>query len=91
MTRCGPLDLLGVVGKGRGFNELASRTISVEVAEGICLRVLELAALVEIKEELGREKDLAVLPVLRRTLEERRKRATGIEVQSARSAPPDES
>ena len=44
----------------------------MNVGEGILVRVLDLEALIAIKEELGGEKDRAVLPVLRRTLEEQR-------------------
>lgn len=35
------------------------------------IRVLNLATLIKLREELGRDKDLAGLAVLRRTLEER--------------------
>ena len=73
MTRYGPLDLLGVVGAGWGFDDLAGRTLELEVSAGLRVRILELAALIRIKEELGRDKDKAVLPVLRRSLEESRK------------------
>jgi hypothetical protein len=45
----------------------------MDVGEGILVRVLDLETLIAIKEELGGEKDRAVLPVLRRTLEEKRK------------------
>ena len=44
----------------------------MDVGEGILVRALDLEALIAIKEELGGEKDRAVLPVLRRTLEEQR-------------------
>jgi hypothetical protein len=37
--------------------------------------VLDLETLIAVKEELGGEKDLAMLPILRRTLEESRRRA----------------
>jgi len=36
--------------------------------------VLDLAALIAIKETSGRDKDIATVPVLRRTLEERKRR-----------------
>ena len=41
------------------------------VDDNLTVRVLDLATLIEIKEYLGIEKDRAVLPILRRTLEER--------------------
>jgi hypothetical protein len=49
ITRYGPLDLLGTIGRS-------------------------LETLIAIKQELAGEKDRAVLPILRRTLEEKRKR-----------------
>jgi hypothetical protein len=40
----------------------------MEIGAGVRVRVLDLAAIVTLKEELGGEKDLAALPILRRTL-----------------------
>jgi hypothetical protein len=37
------------------------------------VRVLKLETLISMKEELGREKDLAMLPTLRATLAEKRR------------------
>jgi len=37
------------------------------------VRVLKLAKYIEVKEKLGREKDKAILPILRRTLEEKQR------------------
>ena len=45
----------------------------MEIGGGIRVRVLDLETLIAIKEELGGEKDRAVLPVLRRTLAEKRR------------------
>jgi predicted nucleotidyltransferase len=45
----------------------------MDIGEGIRIRVLDLETLIAIKEELGGEKDRAVLPTLRRTLEEKKK------------------
>jgi predicted nucleotidyltransferase len=72
MTRSGQLDLLGVIGASRGYDELLPRAIELEVA-GVKLRVLSLEAVIETKQEAGSEKDQAMLPVLRRTLEEKKK------------------
>jgi hypothetical protein len=41
---------------------------------GLTIRVLSLPALIEAKEQAGRPKDLAVLPVLRPTLDELKRR-----------------
>jgi hypothetical protein len=45
----------------------------MDIGEGMRVRVLDLATIVALKEELAGEKDLAVLPTLRRTLEEKRR------------------
>ena len=74
MTKFGPADFLGSVTGQRGYRELLPHTIEVRPGPGFCVRVLNLEMLITLKEEAGREKDLAVLPVLRRTLEESRKR-----------------
>jgi hypothetical protein len=46
----------------------------LDVSPCVRIRVLDLATIIALKEELGGEKDRAVLPVLRQTLEERRRR-----------------
>ena len=50
---------------------MPERSIRIELGDGAMIRVVDLAALIEIKERVGREKDLAVLPLYRRTLAER--------------------
>jgi len=71
MTGAGPLDLLGTIGHGYGYEDLVARTITLEVGKGLHVRVLELATLIEVKEETAGEKDKAALLILRRTLQER--------------------
>ena len=71
ITAHGPLDLLGTVGAGRGYDDLLPHTAEVSLTPDLTIRVLHLETLIELKEETSREKDLAVLPILRRTLEER--------------------
>jgi len=67
MTESGPLDVLGTIGSGRSYGDLLP--LSRELAVGdFKVRVLSLAALIEIKEEIGHAKDRAVLEVLRETL-----------------------
>jgi hypothetical protein len=73
MTRFGPLDLLGTIGKGHDYGQLLDQTIEVEIARRLKVRVLSLESLVKTKEETGQEKDRAVLPVLRHILEEKSK------------------
>lgn len=67
-TRHGILDALTEIGHHWSFSELAAQSREVHLA-GSTVLVLELEALIESKVAAGREKDLAVLPVLRRTLE----------------------
>ncbi|MBI3658263.1 MAG: hypothetical protein HY232_17805 [Acidobacteria bacterium] len=73
MTLAGPLDVLGAIGKGYGYDDLLKQTVTLEVDEGLKIRVLNLDTLIKTKEEAGRDKDKAVLPILRRTLEEKSK------------------
>jgi hypothetical protein len=73
MTRFGPLDLLGTIGKGHDYNQLLDDTLEVEIAAGLKVQVLSLESLVKTKEETGQEKDSAALPILRRVLEEKSK------------------
>jgi hypothetical protein len=75
MTRFGPLDLLGTIGKGRDYSMLLDDTAEVEIGGGLKVRVLSLQCLVETKEETGQAKDRAVLPMLRQVLEERTKKS----------------
>jgi hypothetical protein len=72
MTRFGPLDLLGHVGSARTYQGMLPHTAQINVGEGATVRVLDLETLIAVKEEIGGEKDRAVLPILRRTLEESR-------------------
>ena len=72
ITTLGPLDVLGTIGKGLAYQDLLPHSIEMSLGEDLRVRVLDLATIVALKEELGGEKDLAVLPVLRRTLEQKR-------------------
>jgi hypothetical protein len=73
ITRYGPLDLLGTIGRDLGYQDLVPHSVELDMSEGLRIRVLDLETLIAIKEELGGEKDRAVLPILRRTLDEKRK------------------
>jgi hypothetical protein len=72
-TRHGPLDVLGAIGKGRIYEDLYPHSHPVRLSEELIVRVLDLETQIAIKEEIGGEKDLAMLPVLRRTLAEIRR------------------
>jgi hypothetical protein len=71
--RYGPLDLLGTIGRDLGYQDLVPHSIELDISEGLRIRVLDLETLIALKEELAGEKDRAVLPILRRALEEKRK------------------
>ncbi|HTT61215.1 MAG TPA: hypothetical protein VMG35_05220 [Bryobacteraceae bacterium] len=73
-TRFGPLDMLGAIGRSRGYDDLLPHAHEVAVGEGLRVHVLDLETLIAVKEEVGGEKDLAVLPIMRRTLEEKQRR-----------------
>jgi hypothetical protein len=69
MTRCGPLDVLGRIGAGDGYDDLVSETGLRSIGDQ-AIRVLNLIALIRTKAAAARPKDLAVLAILRRTLDE---------------------
>jgi hypothetical protein len=73
MTDSGPLDLLGEIGSGRGYDQLLDQCLEVKVGPALRLRILKLEALIKSKEETARDKDKAVLAILRCTLEEKSK------------------
>src|SRR3954468_8693064 len=74
MTRFAALDLLGSITNGRTYDDLLPHSNVQEIAPGVQVRVLDLETLIATKEEAGRDKDLAVLPTLRATLAEIRRR-----------------
>jgi hypothetical protein len=74
ITRYGPLDVLGTIGRDLRYEDLLPHSTEMDIGEDIRIRVLNLEKLIAIKEELGGEKDRAQLPILRRTLEEKSKK-----------------
>jgi predicted nucleotidyltransferase len=75
LTNCGPLDVLGTIGRGLDYEDLLPHSMEMEIGGGLRVRVLDLATIIALKEELAGEKDLAVLPILRRTLEQKKRRS----------------
>ena len=73
ITRFGPLDVLGSIGRGLTYADLLPHSVEKDVGDGIRVRVLDLETLISLKEDLGTEKDRAMLPLLRQTLEEQRR------------------
>lgn len=71
MTKFGALDVLGHIGSGRAYADLIGHTVAMEIGGGLKISVLDLETLIAVKEEVGGEKDLAVLPILRSVLKAR--------------------
>ena len=72
MTKFGPLDLLGIIGRDHDFEALAHHTEKVKVGEQE-VSMLDLETLISVKEETAREKDNYMLAILRQTLGEKKK------------------
>lgn len=68
LTDLGPLDVLAEIGDGWTYEDLLESSSLRELTD-LRVRVLCLEKLIEAKELTGREKDRAMLPILRRTLE----------------------
>lgn len=70
MTRAGPLDVLGFIGKKQRYEDLLD--LSSEVASSVGpLRVLGLEALIAEKRRMGRSKDIAAAEMLEEVLRHR--------------------
>lgn len=72
-TRLGDLDCLGTIDAGRDYEQLLDLAVEMKVADGLTIQVLSLSGLIDAKERSARAKDLAVLPLLRATLDESRR------------------
>src|SRR5436309_12938149 len=68
VTDFGPLDILDSIGDGLTYKDLTGETSPYELG-GMTVRVLNLATIIRSKEAANRDKDRAVLPILRRTLQ----------------------
>jgi predicted nucleotidyltransferase len=73
LNNLGQLDLLCTIGQDLDYEDLLPHSEETEVADNLRIRVLKLEKLIEVKAELNTDKDRAMLPILRRTLEEKRK------------------
>jgi predicted nucleotidyltransferase len=76
ITRFGPLDLLASIGDGLTYEDLLPHSQEMSIADTVRIKVLKLDEIIAIKERLGSEKDAAVLPTLRQTALELKKRQT---------------
>jgi hypothetical protein len=70
MTNSGPLDVLGFIGQGKRYEDVADAAATLDVG-GLRVRVLSLEALIENKRALGRDKDQAALRLLETVLRKR--------------------
>ncbi|OPZ29241.1 MAG: hypothetical protein BWZ02_01061 [Lentisphaerae bacterium ADurb.BinA184] len=75
-TNLGSLDFVGEV-SGRGYAEILPHTVELLLGANLRVRVLDLETLIAVKEDAGRPKDIAVLPILRQTLTESRRQKPG--------------
>ena len=72
-TAFGPLDVLGVIGRERSYDDLMPTARRRKLGDSF-VWVLDLETQIAIKKELGFAKDRAALPVLEATLRQRRRR-----------------
>ena len=72
LTKLGVVDVLGALDE-LDYEDLLADSVVLEVGE-LEVRVLSLERLIEVKQKAGRDKDLAVLPLLRATLARSRDR-----------------
>ena len=73
MTNAGPLDLLGTIGDSEDYNDLIKDSDVIEIS-GKKIQLQSLESLIKIKQFLGAEKDRAMMPLLLKTLEEKKKK-----------------
>jgi hypothetical protein len=75
-TSCGRVDLMRTVGDDLAYPQVARRSRKMDVEE-MTVRVLDLEAIIETKEQADRPKDRYQLPFLRQLLTEIRRRGEG--------------
>ncbi len=75
LTRGGPLDLLATVGRNLTYEDLLPHSAEMRIGDGVHVQVLDLETLIALKQDLAGDKDLAVLPILRQTLKELKKKS----------------
>jgi hypothetical protein len=82
VTRHGYLDVALLPDGTRGYNDLRRSATQEQITDTVTVTVAALADVIRSKEAAGREKDRAVLPILRQVLErsrEKDRRDLGIE------------
>ena len=71
VTRLGALDCLGTIDGDKTYVDLLAHSVELEIGDGLRVRALDLETLIAFKQRAGRPKDVAALPALRATLDER--------------------
>lgn len=69
-TRVGELDVMFTPAGTGGYGDLKRDADLLDLGDGLVVLVASLRDVIRSKEAAGREKDIAQLPILRRTLEE---------------------
>jgi hypothetical protein len=69
-TDLGPLDVLGAIEHGWGFDELLEGSVEIEF-RGFMMRVLSLATLLELKRDAKEAKDVKSRAIIEETLKKR--------------------
>jgi hypothetical protein len=72
MTTYGPLDVLGTIGSSHDYIKLLDHS-HVMVVDDVKISLLDLESLIKVKEETARDKDRAVISILKQTLKEKQK------------------
>jgi hypothetical protein len=70
MTNSGPLDVLGFIGNGNRYEDVADAISTIAIGD-LSVRVLGIERLIEEKKALGRDKDLAAVRLLEAVLRRR--------------------
>jgi hypothetical protein len=73
-TKLGALDVLGTIGMGKSYEDLLPHSVETDIDLMLRVRILDLPSLIIAKQEAGRAKDFAVLPILQQTLAEKQKK-----------------
>jgi hypothetical protein len=72
-TQHGALDILAVIEKGRGYEDLIPDAVAIQF-RGYKIQVLSLAAIIELKKDSADPKDISRMPIFKETLRQDRER-----------------
>jgi hypothetical protein len=73
LTNSGPLDVLGFIGGGKRYEDVADFAERMAIGD-LSIRVLPLEILIAEKKALGRDKDLLVVRILEQIVRRRSER-----------------